>query len=473
MSSADVAASLSPITSHGSEPTPGVADELRRTFDAGTTRPLAWRRAQLEGLRAFYDEHEAAILAAVATDLAKPPLEALAAEIGAPRGDVDEALKRLEQWVAPRKVGTALAAQPGRSHVQADPLGVVLIIAPWNYPFALALQPLVGAIAAGNCVVVKPSEITPTCSALMAELLPRYLDADAIRIVEGGVPETTELLAQRWDHVFYTGNGAVGRIVMRAAADHLTPVTLELGGKSPCIVDASCDLDVAVSRIAWGKFFNAGQTCVAPDYVLVDATLEQEFLRLLAAKIIAFYGTDPKDSADYGRIVNDRHHARVAGLIDGGTPVAGGDVTPGQRYIAPTVLTDVDLQAPVMQEEIFGPVLPVIPVADVAAAIAFVNARPKPLALYVFATDEEVVQAVLDRTSSGGVTVNHTWLHLANPNLPFGGVGESGMGAYHGRTSFDTFSHHKAVLHKPAGMDLPLLYPPHTRVKKAIVKRLM
>lgn len=260
---------------------------------------------------------------------------------------------------------------------------------------------------------------------------------------------------------------------MRAAAEHLTPVTLELGGKSPCIVDASCDLDTAVARIAWGKWFNAGQTCVAPDYVLVEAALEEAFLTRLAAKVRTFYGPDPQASPDYGRIVNDRHHARVAGLLEGGTVVTGGTVDAARRYIAPTVLTDVDLQAPVMQEEIFGPVLPVIPVADVEEGIAFVNARPKPLALYLFSTDDRAVEAVLARTSSGGVTVNHTWLHLTNPHLPFGGVGESGMGAYHGHTSFEVFSHHKSVLAKPAGLEVPLAYPPHTALKTAIVRRLL
>jgi aldehyde dehydrogenase (NAD+) len=469
---ADVAASLNPISTHPDDRTRGVADDLRTVFDSGRTRSLDWRRAQLDGLIAMLADHEDAILDATAADLGKPAFEAFAAEVAGPIGDAKSARRQLERWAAPRRVATAPAALPARSHVRPEPLGVALIIAPWNYPFALALQPLVAALAAGNCVVVKPSEITPRCSALLAELLPRHTDPTAVRVVEGGVPETTDLLAQRWDHIFYTGNGTVGRIVMRAAAEHLTPVTLELGGKSPAIVDATADLDTAAARIVWGKFFNAGQTCVAPDHVLVEASVHDQLVDRMAAAINDFYGEDPQTSAHYGRIVNDRHHARVSALLDGGVTVVGGQVDAADRYIAPTVMTDVDLDAPVMQEEIFGPILPVIPVQDVDEAIRFVTARPKPLALYLFSTDDDAVEAVLDRTSSGGVTVNHAWLHLINPSLPFGGVGESGMGAYHGQTGFEAFSHRKAVLHRAAGLEVPLLYPPHGRLAKQIVKRL-
>ena len=473
MTSAEIAASLNPIDRHADDGSRGLADGLRATFATGRTRSLDWRRAQLARLVELLDDNEQAIIDAAHADMAKPRMEAQITEVSAARSDAEEAMRQLAAWTAPKRVPTSLLAQPGRSEVRLDPLGVVLVIAPWNYPFALALQPLVAAIAAGNCAVIKPSEVTPTCSALMADLLPRYLDRDCIRVVEGGVPETTALLDQRWDHIFFTGNGTVGRVVMRAAAEHLTPVTLELGGKSPCIVDASADLDVAASRIAWGKFFNAGQTCVAPDHVLVHRDVEQQLLDLLAERITDFYGSDPARSPDYGRIVNDRHHARVAALLDGGRPVVGGEVDGGNRYIAPTVLTDVDLDAPVMQEEIFGPVLPVIGVDDVDEAISVINGRPKPLALYVFATDDDVVDAVLARTTSGGVTVNHTWVHLANNNLPFGGVGESGMGAYHGATGVEALSHHRAVLRKPAGLDVPLLYPPHRRWKQEVVKRVM
>jgi aldehyde dehydrogenase (NAD+) len=295
-----------------------------------------------------------------------------------------------------------------------------------------------------------------------------------VAVVEGGVPETQGLLAERWDHVFYTGNGAVGRIVMEAAARHLTPVTLELGGKSPAIVDRSANIAVAARRIAWGKFLNAGQTCVAPDYVLVDREVEQPLLDALAATVTGFYGPDPRRSPDYARIVNDRHFERLCGLLGtGGTVVVGGASDPADRYVAPTVLTDVDPGAPIMGEEIFGPLLPVLPVDDVDAAIEFVNDRDKPLALYVFSESDPVVERVLSRTSAGGAAVNATMLHVAVPALPFGGVGASGTGAYHGRAGFETFSHRKSVLTKPTRIDPPVAYPPYTGWKQRLLRRFL
>jgi aldehyde dehydrogenase (NAD+) len=350
-------------------------------------------------------------------------------------------------------------------------LGVVLIISPWNYPLQLLLVPLVGAIAAGNCAVLKPSEITPAMSDLFARRLPNYVDRESIQVVEGGVAETTALLAERFDHIFYTGNGTVGRIVMEAAAKHLTPVTLELGGKSPCIVDQHTDLDVAAKRIIWGKFFNAGQTCVAPDYVLVQQAIEDALLARMKQTLVEFFGDDPSKSPDYGRIVNERHHQRLMKLLPGsGEVVAGGVGDEEKRYIAPTILRNVPADAPVMADEIFGPILPVLKYAGIDEAIARVNARPKPLALYLFTNDEEVQKRVLERTSSGGVTVNHTLLHLTVPALPFGGVGASGLGAYHGKFSFETFSHRKSVLIKPTWLDLKFIYPPYDKTKRKLVR---
>jgi aldehyde dehydrogenase (NAD+) len=366
-----------------------------------------------------------------------------------------------------------MVVQPAKSRIYKDPLGVVLVIAPWNYPFQLAMAPVVGAIAAGNAVVLKPSEVAPATSRLMAELLPRYTDSQAVKVVEGAVAETTRLLEERFDHIFYTGNGTVGRVVMAAAAKHLTPVTLELGGKSPTIIDDDVDLELAIRRIVWGKFYNAGQTCVAPDYILCHERVRPRALELLKRTIEEFYGTDPKKSADYGRIVNERHHARLMTLMDSGRVVVGGDADASDRYIAPTVLADVSPDSPVMADEIFGPILPVLSVQDVDEAIRFVNARPKPLALYVFTKREQTRDAVLERTSSGGASVNHVWLHLANHDLPFGGVGPSGMGAYHGKATFDTFVHKKSVLEKTTAMDPPVLYPPYTAQKRKILKRLL
>jgi aldehyde dehydrogenase (NAD+) len=320
---------------------------------------------------------------------------------------------------------------------------------------------------------VKPSEVAPATSALIAAELPRYVDRDAIRVIEGGVAETTELLAQRFDHIFYTGNGAVGRVVMTAAAKHLTPVTLELGGKSPTIVDRSANLEVTAKRICWGKFSNAGQTCVAPDYILAHEEIHERLLDVLATTIRSFYGDDPQRSADYGRIVNARHHRRLAALLGSGKVVVGGKLDESDRYIAPTVLRDVPADSPVMADEIFGPILPVLSVGTIDEAVSFINQRPKPLALYVFAEDASVQQSVIDRTTSGGASVNHTWMHLANHDLPFGGVGESGMGAYHGRATFDVFSHKRSVLSKPTSLDAPVMYPPYDDTKKKLLRFLL
>jgi aldehyde dehydrogenase (NAD+) len=351
---------------------------------------------------------------------------------------------------------------------------VVLVIAPWNYPFQLAIAPAIAAVAAGNTVLLKPSEVAPHTSALIARWLPRYVDASCIRVIEGGVSETTKILEQRFDHIFYTGNGVVGRIVMTAAAKHLTPVTLELGGKSPCIVDRTADLDVAARRIVWGKFYNAGQTCVAPDHVLVEESVHDALLNRMVATLRSFYGDDPQASADYGRIINGRHHARLLRLLEqSGTVVCGAEHDASDRYIAPTILKDVPLESAVMGEEIFGPILPVLSVPNVDAAIRIINDRPKPLALYIFSSDERTQQRVIERTSSGGMAINHVWLHLAVPGLPFGGVGESGMGAYHGRHGFETFSHRRGVLKKPTMVDPDLLYPPYTATKSKWIKRLL
>jgi aldehyde dehydrogenase (NAD+) len=320
--------------------------------------------------------------------------------------------------------------------------------------------------------VVKPSEISPNVSALIAKWLPKYLDRRAVQVVEGGVPETTALLREKWDHILYTGNGTVGRIVMEAAAKHLTPVTLELGGKSPCIVDESADLDVAAKRIVYGKFFNAGQTCVAPDYVLVHDHVHDALINRMVSMIREFYGDDPKQSPDFARIVNERHHARLTRLLGNTDVVTGGETDVSDRYIAPTILKNVKEDDAVMQEEIFGPILPVISVSSVESAIGFVNRHEKPLALYVFAGDEAAQDRVLSGTSAGGTVLNHVWLHLSVPELPFGGVGESGMGAYHGRQSFETFSHRRSVLKKPTLPDPPILFPPYSARKLHWLKKL-
>jgi aldehyde dehydrogenase (NAD+) len=450
---------------------PALVDGLRTTFESGRTRPLAWRRQQLERLRALARENGDALVEALRLDLGKPALEAYAADIGQVTVEASLALRNLKRWTRPER-GSWLPI-PGSTRIVREPLGVVLIIAPWNYPVGLLLSPLVGALAAGNCALLKPSEVTLHTSAALARLLPEYLDPDAVRLVEGGVDETTALLEQRFDHVFYTGGGRVGRVVMRAAAEHLTPVTLELGGKSPCIVDADVSMDVTARRIAWGKFLNAGQTCVAPDYVLVHESREQELIRELERTVREFYGPDPKQSADYARIVNPAHHERLVALLQSGEVAFGGEFDASQRYLAPTVLRGVAPDSPAMRDEIFGPVLPVLTVSSREEAIEFVNAREKPLALYVFSNDSQAARDVVERTSSGGVCVNGTILHISNSALPFGGVGESGMGAYHGRHTFETFSHRKSVMTRGLRFDPKLMYPPYSDRKTRLVRRFL
>jgi aldehyde dehydrogenase (NAD+) len=451
---------------------PDVVAKLREAFDSGRTRPIAWRRRQLQRLGDMLDDNEERLLEALAKDLGKPKVEAYAGEVGYLKGDVKHSLKHLRNWMKPERVKTPIMNFKGTSEIQREPLGVVLIIGPWNYPIQLLLAPLVGAISAGNCAFIKPSEVASHSAALMSELIPKYLDPDCVKVVQGGIPETTEILAQRFDHIFFTGSTFVGRIVMQAAAKHLTPVTLELGGKSPAIVDRNVDLAVAARRIAWGKFFNAGQTCVAPDYVLVHRSQEQPLLDALKRTVAEFYGPDPKASPDFGRIITKTHHERLVGFLKDGEPVCGGDNDPEERYLAPTVLKGVKPDAPIMAEEIFGPVLPVLPVDGIDEAIRFVNARPKPLALYVFTSDDSTARDVLSRTSSGGACVNDAVSHLVPPDLPFGGVGESGIGAYHGRHSFETFSHRKSVFKRATWIDPSLRYPPYRGAMK-MIKKLM
>ncbi|MGB5413429.1 MAG: aldehyde dehydrogenase family protein [Polyangiales bacterium] len=463
---------VSPSAEQQDDPAFNVARALSAHFEAGSTKSLSWRFSQLDALEHFLIEREQDILEALHADLRKPAMEAFSSEIGFAISELRLARKNLARWMKPERVRTPWFAMPGRSYVYREPLGVSLIIAAWNYPFNLIVLPLIGAIAAGNCAALKPSELAPHVSALLAKWIPKYFDTKAIRVVEGGATETTALLQQNWDYIFYTGNGRVGRIVMEAAAQHLTPVTLELGGKSPCIVDESADLDTTAKRIVYGKFFNAGQTCVAPDYVLVHDRVHDALINRMVSTIREFYGDDPKQSADFGRIVNERHHVRLSRFLDGADIVTGGETDPSERYIAPTILKNVNEDDALMQEEIFGPILPVISFSSVDSAIGFVNRQAKPLALYLFSREREVQDRVLARTSAGGTAINHIWLHFGVPQLPFGGVGESGMGAYHGRHSFETFSHRRSVLKKPTLPDPPLIFPPYTSRTMRWLKKL-
>ncbi|WP_149182832.1 aldehyde dehydrogenase family protein [Streptomyces sp. TRM49041] len=422
---------------------------LRATFRAGKTKPVAWRTEQLHRMRTLLTEQGETFAAALRADLGKSSTEAYRTEIDFVIREIDHTLEHLDGWLRPEQAPVPAFIGEASAWTQYDPLGVVLVIAPWNYPAQLLLAPVAGALAAGNAVVAKPSELAPATSAALARLVPQYLDTDAVAVVEGGVPETTALLEQRFDHILYTGNGTVGRVVMAAAARHLTPVTLELGGKSPVFVDRGTDLDTAAARLAAGKFLNAGQTCVAPDYVLTDPETARALEAALAKAVEGLYGTDPAASPEYGRIVNERHFDRLTALLDAGRQVTGGAHDRETKYIAPTVLAQVSPDAPVMQEEIFGPILPIVEVAGLDEAIDFINDRDKPLALYAFTDSDATRERLAAETSSGGLGFGLPLAHLTISDLPFGGVGESGMGSYHGRYSIETFSHRKAVLATP------------------------
>ncbi|MDD9152448.1 aldehyde dehydrogenase family protein [Plantibacter flavus] len=456
------------------EPKVVVADtvvRLRQTFDRGTTKPVAWRLRQLRALKQLLLERGGELERALATDLGKSGTEAQITEIGLLVGEIDHTLKHLKRWVRPRRVAVPLTLAPASASVVAEPVGVVLVIGPWNYPVQLCIGPVIGALAAGDAVLLKPSELAPATSAALARLLPEYLDDRAVAVVEGDAEVATALLAERFDHIFYTGGAAVGKVVARAAAEHLTPITLELGGKSPVYVDDTVDLADAARRIVWGKLMNAGQTCVAPDYLLATRSVADRLVPYLRDAIAALYGPDPADSADYGRIISDKHFARVSGLLDGLEPALGGGVDASERYIAPTVVNGVDATASIMQEEIFGPILPILHVSGLEQAIAHIRAGEKPLALYVFSDDRATRKRFTRDTSSGSLAFGVPAAHLLVPGLPFGGVGASGMGAYHGRHSFDTFSHAKAVFSKPLSPDtLSLVYPPFTEARDRIAR---
>jgi aldehyde dehydrogenase (NAD+) len=451
-----------------------IVAELRAGFEVGLTRPIGWRLKQLDGLTALLTEHEADIAAALMSDLGKSAPESYLTETGLTLAEVRHVRRWLRWWLRPRPIRPTLLTFPSPAYTVREPLGVCLVIAPWNYPLHLCLAPLVGALAGGNACLVKPSEQAPATAELLATLVPRYLDPRAVQVVTGGVPETTALLRERFDHIFYTGNGRVARIVAQAAAAHLTPTTLELGGKCPVFVDGTTDLRVAAERIAWAKWTNAGQTCVAPDYVLASPTAADRLERLIPQAAQRMFGDDPHRSPDYGRIVTDAQHARLLAYLPDGRVVSGGHYDPRDRYLEPTVLADVSPHAAVMQEEIFGPILPILRVADAGAAIAFINGRDKPLALYVFTSDAVTRRRFVEQTSSGALTFGLPLAHFAMTDLPFGGVGASGTGAYHGRHSVVTFTHEKPVVLKPDHPDTSkLAYPPLTELRMRIARRVM
>ncbi|KAJ9671075.1 hypothetical protein PVL29_027186 [Vitis rotundifolia] len=451
--------------------------ELRGSFNAGKTKSYEWRIAQLKGIEKMIDEREKDIIEALHEDLSKPELEAFVSEVSMSKGACKLALKELGHWMKPEKAKTSMTTYPSSAEIVSEPLGVVLVISTWNYPFLLSIDPVIGAIAAGNAVVLKPSEIAPAISTLLSKLLEEYLDNSSIRVVEGAVAETTALLEQKWDKIFYTGSPRVGRIVMAAAAKHLTPVTLELGGKCPVVVDSNVNLQVAVRRIIAGKWAcNNGQACIAPDYVITTKDFAPKLIDVLRHELEEFFGKNPIESEDMSRIVSVQHFKRLTRLLDedevSDKIIIGGQRDENQLKIAPTILVDVPEDTEIMKEEIFGPLLPILTVENLEESFDVINSKSKPLAAYLFSENKQLQKDFVNNISSGGMLINDTILHLTVSSLPFGGVGESGMGSYHGKFSFDTFSHKKAVLYRGFTGESPARYPPYTPGKLKLLKTL-
>jgi len=446
-----------------------VVQNQRDYFRSGVTRTLAFRKAQLKKLKAAFGKHEANLLAALKTDLSKHEQEAFATEIGVTVAEIEHILRNLEDWMEPENVPTPLFFQPGSSSIVSEPFGVTLIIAPWNFPVKNLFGPLLGAICAGNTAIVKPSEIASASSKAITNMLSDTFDPQYIISIEGGVSQTTELLKERFDHLLFTGGIEIGRIVYQAAAKHLTPVTLELGGKSPCIVDTNININVTAKRVVWGKFLNAGQACVAPDHIYVNNKIKTKFLQRVKHYINEFYGAPESKSDNIGRIISDRHFERISKMLTGDI-IAGGFTDASERYISPTVINNVKPDHPCMRQEIFGPVMPIIGYDSFDEVVAHINDGERPLALYLFSNNSELRKRLINETSSGALLVNETLIHVGHPYLPFGGVGNSGMGAYNGKIGFDTFSHKKPILQRSFLGDVTQKYPPYTKGKLNFIK---
>ena len=443
----------------------------REFFNTGKTKDLSFRLSQLKKLKRAVLDNEEEILEALKKDLNKDAFDAYTTEIGMVLEEVNYLIKNLPKWVRKRRVRSSIANFLSRSYIYPEPYGVTLIMSPWNYPFQLSIAPLTGSIAAGNCAVVKPSAYSRHTSEVVRNLIRDNFDENYITVIEGGRETNTGLLKEKFDYIFFTGSVAVGKIVMEAASKHLTPVTLELGGKSPCIVDESAHLNLAAKRIVWGKYINAGQTCVAPDYLMVHTRVKNELIGKMKEVIRDFYGEDPLKNESFPKIINEKHYNRLLGLLNNDNVIQGGVGKGETLQIAPTLVDNVSWDSPLMEEEIFGPILPIMEFEDLDEVINQVNKRPKPLALYFFTTNKENEEKVLKHISFGGGCINDTIMHLVSPHMPFGGVGESGMGSYHGKASFDTFSHYKSVLKKSNLVEVPLRYPTHKNID--LVKRIM
>lgn len=448
-------------------------ERQRAYFESGATKPLEARLEALRTLRALVVTYEEDILSALKEDLGKSATEAIMTELGMVKTSLGYMLKHLPSLAKREYVRTPLAQFPARSYKVAVPYGVVLVMSPWNYPFLLSLDPLIEAVAAGNTVILKPSAYAGATSALLEKLIGQYFESEYIAVVTGGREENTALLEAHFDKIFFTGSQAVGKEVMRHAAEHLTPVVLELGGKSPCFVTRGADLQLAARRIVFGKFLNLGQTCVAPDYIYCDQSVKDGLVLALKTEIKRQFGEYPLANKDYGRIISEKHFDRLAGLMDGYKIIYGGKCERETLQIEPTLMDRVDFDDPVMQDEIFGPVLPILTYTNLDEAIQKVRVRPHPLALYVFSRDKELSEHIMDSIGFGGGCINDTVIHLATDQLPFGGFGESGMGSYHGKAGFEAFSHYKSVVDKATWFDVPVRYQPYTVLKKKLIQRMM
>ncbi|XP_067656195.1 aldehyde dehydrogenase family 3 member B1-like isoform X1 [Haliotis asinina] len=448
-----------------------VVRSLRQVFRTGRTKTYEWRYAQLSAMLKMMDDNKDRITAALKKDLNKHKIESLIFEFNLCRNELILTLNNLKEWMKPEKVKKELLNVMDKCYIQREPYGLVLILGAWNYPIQLTILPMIASISAGNCVIVKPSEMSEQTAILLEEIVPKYLDNECIKVINGGVPETTGLLQERFDYIFYTGNNVVAKIVMAAAAKNLTPVTLELGGKSPVYVDRNCDLTTVARRLVWGKFVNAGQTCIAPDYVMCPSDVQDPLIEEMRKVLVEFFTEKPEQSDSYGRIVNARHFKRVEKLLTGVKVAIGGVTKEEEKYISPTVVRDCKLSDAVMQEEIFGPVLPIYIVKDDKEAVDFINDREKPLAMYIFSRNQRIIDNFVNNTSSGGMCINDCIMHASMPSLPFGGVGHSGMGAYHGKFSYDTFSHRRSVMQRDLKLDSvnAIRYPPYTEKKFGVI----
>lgn len=458
------------ITNTPTEQIIEIAAAQKEFFRSGKTLDISFRLSALKALKAALRKWEKPLAEALWADLHKSYEETYLTELSIVMGEVDNHIRHLKRWAAPKRCSTPLKMLPSRSKIISEPLGNALIIAPWNYPVQLLLNPLVGAISSGCTAILKPSPYVERVSKVLEQLIAETFDTNYIAVVQGNRDVNTALLEQRYDIIFFTGSPSLGRKVMTAAAKNLTPVVLELGGKSPCIVDKSAKLDVVARRIAWGKSLNAGQTCIAPDYLLVHKDIKQQLVEALAKEFSSLLSDNPKEFNHFVRIVNDKAFDRLVGYLEGADVIYGGEHDKGERYIAPTIVDNVSPDSPLMQEEIFGPIFPIVTFSDTEEAIAFVNKREKPLALYYFG-DNRTAKHLLRHTSSGGACVNDTIMHIANERLPFGGVGNSGMSSYHGRESFNVFSHRRAVVTTPTWLDIPFRYMPYKMF--SLVKKIL